>query len=279
MSVARDISGYFLPFFLLSALSCVCSVVFHCANLLSSLFPPLTACGFIAVKSIKKQHLVEVRSMANPPAAVKLALESICLLLGESTTDWKQIRSIIMRENFIPTIVNFSADEIRWLTAGVRSRSVERGHRAPSSDSAQVYLCSFSWYKSSALHSFYMCPWSTKAVMSNTAIFVAIDNNTLYESKLSVLLLCQKSLDIKIMFHEDILLTSYHELNFWLVICIAKNLIWITLKMIFSIFWFFCTLRFQISKYCPIITNHTSMQSCLFSFQMMHKSQFWKIDT
>lgn len=51
--------------------------------------------------------------MANPPAAVKLALESICLLLGESTTDWKQIRSIIMRENFIPTIVNFSAEEIR----------------------------------------------------------------------------------------------------------------------------------------------------------------------
>ncbi|XP_029391323.1 cytoplasmic dynein 1 heavy chain 1-like [Mus pahari] len=50
--------------------------------------------------------------MANPPAAVKLALESICLLLGESTTDWKQIRSIIMRENFIPTIVNFSAKEI-----------------------------------------------------------------------------------------------------------------------------------------------------------------------
>uniref|UniRef100_A0A8C0WNI1 Dynein heavy chain, cytosolic n=1 Tax=Castor canadensis TaxID=51338 RepID=A0A8C0WNI1_CASCN len=63
-----------------------------------------------AVKSIKKQHLVEVRSMANPPAAVKLALESICLLLGESTTDWKQIRSIIMRENFIPTIVNFSGE-------------------------------------------------------------------------------------------------------------------------------------------------------------------------
>ncbi len=29
------------------------------------------------------------------------------------------------------------------------------------------------------------------------------------------------------------------KLNFWLVICIAKNLIWTTLKMIFSIFWFF----------------------------------------
>lgn len=76
------------------------------------------------MKSIKKQHLVEVRSMANPPAAVKLALESICLLLGESTTDWKQIRSIIMRENFIPTIVNFSAEEIRCLPG--RRRPVGR---------------------------------------------------------------------------------------------------------------------------------------------------------
>ncbi len=63
------------------------------------------------------------------------------------------------------------------------------------------------------------------------------------------------------------------KLNFWLVICIAKNFIWTTLKMIFSIFRFFCTLRFQIYKYCPIITNHTSMES----FQMMHKSQFHKM--
>ncbi len=69
------------------------------------------------------------------------------------------------------------------------------------------------------------------------------------------------------------------KLNFWLVICIAKNFIWTTLKVIFSIFRFFCSLRFQIYKYCPIITNHTSMESYLFSFQMIHKSQFRKIDT
>ncbi len=64
------------------------------------------------------------------------------------------------------------------------------------------------------------------------------------------------------------------KLNFWLVICIAKNFIWTTLKVIFSIFRFFC----QIFKYCPIITNHTSMESYLFSFQMMYKSQFQKMD-
>ncbi len=33
------------------------------------------------------------------------------------------------------------------------------------------------------------------------------------------------------------------------------------------------------AKYCPIITNHTSMESYLFSFQMMHKSQFQKMYT
>ncbi len=56
-------------------------------------------------------------------------------------------------------------------------------------------------------------------------------------------------------------IVNISKLNFWLVICIAKNFIWTNLKVIFSIFRFFCTLRFQIYKYCPIITNHTSMES------------------
>ncbi len=63
---------------------------------------------------------------------------------------------------------------------------------------------------------------------------------------------------------------------FLLVICIAKNFIWTNLKANFSIFCFFC--RFSYSsisaKYCPIITIYYY----LFSFQMMHKSQFRKND-
>ena len=35
-----------------------------------------------AVKMIKKQNLVEIRSMSNPPPIIKMALESVCLLLG-----------------------------------------------------------------------------------------------------------------------------------------------------------------------------------------------------
>jgi len=50
--------------------------------------------------------------MANPPAVVKLALESICLLLEENATDWKQIRTVIMKDSFIPTIVNFNTEDI-----------------------------------------------------------------------------------------------------------------------------------------------------------------------
>lgn len=67
---------------------------------------------YLAVKSIKKQNLVEIKNLNNPPQGVKLTLESICLLLGEETTDWKSIRSIMMRDNFISTIVNFNTDDL-----------------------------------------------------------------------------------------------------------------------------------------------------------------------
>lgn len=66
----------------------------------------------VAVQSIKKQNLIEVRSMTNPPAPVKLAMESICLLLGEPDADWKKIRSMIVGENFISTIINFSSENL-----------------------------------------------------------------------------------------------------------------------------------------------------------------------
>lgn len=68
---------------------------------------------FVAVKGIKKKDLVEVKSMNNPPLLVKLTLESICLLLGEQTTDWKALRAIIVKDNFITNIVNMNTMDIR----------------------------------------------------------------------------------------------------------------------------------------------------------------------
>ncbi|KOC68078.1 Dynein heavy chain, cytoplasmic [Habropoda laboriosa] len=99
------------------------------------------------VKSIKKQHLVEVRSMANPPAIVKVALESICLLLGENASDWKSIRAVIMRDNFINTIVsNFSTEDITdEVREKMKSRylsnpdyNFEKVNRASMASTAQI---------------------------------------------------------------------------------------------------------------------------------------------
>ncbi len=41
------------------------------------------------------------------------------------------------------------------------------------------------------------------------------------------------------MFHEDISTVNILKRNYWLVICIAKNLIWTALKKIFRIIWIF----------------------------------------
>jgi dynein heavy chain 1, cytosolic len=71
-----------------------------------------------SVSNIKRQHLTEVRSMGNPPAGVKLALESVCTLLGHKVDSWKTIQGIVRREDFIASIVNY--DNERQMTAGLR---------------------------------------------------------------------------------------------------------------------------------------------------------------
>ncbi len=87
-----------------------------------------------------------------------------------------------------------------------------------------------------------------KRVISSTCIFVA-DANIHCMGQNYTFSLWQKSLGIKIMFHE--IFCTFPTVNiskrhFSLVICIAKNVIWTTLNVIFSIFRF--RLRFQIFK-------------------------------
>ena len=64
-----------------------------------------------AVSGIKRQHLVEVRTMANPPEAVKLAMESVCTLLGHKIDSWKTVQGILRADNFIPRIVHFDTNK------------------------------------------------------------------------------------------------------------------------------------------------------------------------
>ncbi|KAF9056435.1 dynein heavy chain protein 1 [Panaeolus papilionaceus] len=63
-----------------------------------------------AVSNIKRQHLQEVRSMANPPEAVKIAMESVCTVLGHKIDAWRTVQGIIRRDDFIQRIVNFDTN-------------------------------------------------------------------------------------------------------------------------------------------------------------------------
>lgn len=63
-----------------------------------------------AVGNIKRQHLQEVRAMANPPELVKLAMESVCTVLGHKIDSWRTVQGIIRRDDFIQRIVNFDTN-------------------------------------------------------------------------------------------------------------------------------------------------------------------------
>lgn len=73
-----------------------------------------------AVGNIKRQHLTEVRSMGNPPAGVKLALEAVCTLLGHKIDSWKTIQAIVRRDDFIASIVGYENE--RQMTRSHRIR-------------------------------------------------------------------------------------------------------------------------------------------------------------
>jgi dynein heavy chain 1, cytosolic len=64
-----------------------------------------------SVSNIKRQHLTEVRSMANPPSGVKLALESVCTLLGQKVEHWKAIQGVVRKDDFIANIVNYNNEK------------------------------------------------------------------------------------------------------------------------------------------------------------------------
>jgi len=73
-----------------------------------------------SVSNIRRQHLTEVRSMANPPSGVKLALESVCTLLGNKVDSWRAIQAIVRKDDFIANIVNY--DNEAQMTSNLRQK-------------------------------------------------------------------------------------------------------------------------------------------------------------
>lgn len=59
------------------------------------------------VSSIKKQHLNELRAFTNPPEAVKITLEAVCVLLGRTPSSWREVLQHVRSDDFIANIVRF----------------------------------------------------------------------------------------------------------------------------------------------------------------------------
>ncbi|KAI0009506.1 cytoplasmic dynein heavy chain [Xylariaceae sp. FL0662B] len=71
-----------------------------------------------SVSNIKRQQLTEVRTMGSPPQGVRLAMESVCTLLGHKISDWKNVQAVVRRDDFIASIVNF--DNEKQMTKSLR---------------------------------------------------------------------------------------------------------------------------------------------------------------
>jgi dynein heavy chain 1 len=88
-----------------------------------------------SVRSIKKRDLDEIRNLARPPNNVRLTLEIVAVMMGESKLEWGEIRKILSRNDFIPSILNFDVDTLTQKQIRIVQDKYLGGHPDLSSES------------------------------------------------------------------------------------------------------------------------------------------------
>lgn len=74
---------------------------------------PAVAAASSAVGSIKKQQLAELQKLRVPPAAIVMAAEATCALLGhQNLKDWAAISAIVRRDDFVYSIQHFDTAKV-----------------------------------------------------------------------------------------------------------------------------------------------------------------------
>ena len=58
------------------------------------------------------EDLDEIKNLARPPNNVKLTLECVAIMLGERKVEWADVRKLLAKADFIPSILNFDADKL-----------------------------------------------------------------------------------------------------------------------------------------------------------------------
>lgn len=50
--------------------------------------------------------------MASPPPVIKLTLEAVMTMLKENVTDWKAIRGVMVKDDFMQRILNYDTEQL-----------------------------------------------------------------------------------------------------------------------------------------------------------------------
>ena len=73
---------------------------------------PVVDAALKAVKSIKTSQLDEMKAMLKPPEGVRLAMESVMILLGHGKMDWAEIRKVVVQKGFIESVLELDANKV-----------------------------------------------------------------------------------------------------------------------------------------------------------------------
>lgn len=65
-----------------------------------------------ALNSLTKADITEVKSFANPPQAVKVVMEAVCVLFGEKE-NWENSKKILGRADLMDALKNYDKDNIQ----------------------------------------------------------------------------------------------------------------------------------------------------------------------
>lgn len=64
-----------------------------------------------ALKSLTKADITEVKSFANPPKAVQVVMDAVCVMLGEKE-GWDSAKKLLGKSDFMDLLTNFDKDNI-----------------------------------------------------------------------------------------------------------------------------------------------------------------------
>lgn len=89
--------------------------------------------AIMALNSLSKNDVVEVKAFAKPPAMVKSVLDIVWMLMNRKTKPgtWKDCRNVISDPRFLHNCVNFDKDAVPWKVVRAARKLFTRGGITP----------------------------------------------------------------------------------------------------------------------------------------------------